>query len=143
MQAQLNMQTFKQFERQNAGGNNSGSGDDSSGAGDRPPETGIDKIGGSGGAFLNRPTVQTDSGINLTTTENLALSSAAKNILPMLDSFDQSALRSSAVNQFLGGNSTPNVIVNIDPSLDAEARIDKQLADINDRLQNGNRFRVL
>ena len=61
----------------------------------------------------------------------------------MLDSFDQSALRSSAVNQFLGGNSTPNVIVNIDPSLDAEARIDKQLADINDRLQNGNRFRVL
>lgn len=119
-------------------------GDDSSGAGDRPPETGIDKIGGGGsGAFLNRPTVQTDSGINLTTTENLALSSAAKNILPMLDSFDQSALRSSAVNQFLGGNSTPNVIVNIDPSLDAEARIDKQLADINDRLQNGNRFRVL
>ena len=141
MQAQM----FRNFEndfRDNPPPQPAG-GDDSSGVGDRPPETGIDKIGAGGGAFLNRPTVQTDSGINLTTTENLALSSAAKNILPMLDSFDQSALRSSAVNQFLGGNSTPNVIVNIDPSLDAEARIDKQLADINDRLQNGNRFRVL
>jgi hypothetical protein len=60
----------------------------------------------------------------------------------MLDSFDQSALRSSSVNQFLGGT-TPNVVVNIDPSLDAEARIDKQMADINNRLQTGNRFRVL
>jgi len=120
---------------------------DSSGAGDRASETGIGDdsslIGGGGGnALFNSPTIRTDSGINLTSTENLALSKVAKNVLPMLDSFDQSALRSSAVNQFLGG-STPNVVVNIDPSLDAEARIDKQMADINNRLQTGNRFRVL
>jgi hypothetical protein len=59
----------------------------------------------------------------------------------MLGSFDQTALRSSAVQDRIGG--TPNVVVNIDPSLDAEARIDKQMADINNRLQTGNRFRVL
>jgi len=143
MQAQM----FRNFEndfRDNPPPLSDGS--SSSGAGDRAAETGIGDdsslIGGGGGAFLNSPTIQTDSGINLTSTENLALSKVGKDLLPMLDSFDQSALRSSAVNQFLGG-STPNVVVNIDPSLDAEARIDKQMADINNRLQTGNRFRVL
>jgi hypothetical protein len=142
MQAEIFKRDFQHLEQ--AG--NRGRDNESSGAGDRAAETGIGDdsslIGGGGGAFLNSPTIRTDSGINLTTTENLALSSVAKNVLPMLDSFDQSALRSSAVNQFLGG-STPNVVVNIDPSLDAEARIDKQMADINNRLQTGNRFRVL
>jgi hypothetical protein len=145
----MQVQMFKDFERNNTGSRNNNGNDDnsSSGAGDRANETGIGDdstlIGGGGGnSLFNSPTIQTASGINLSSTENLALSSVAKNVLPMLDSFDQSALRSSSVNQFLGGT-TPNVVVNIDPSLDAEARIDKQMADINNRLQTGNRFRVL
>jgi len=145
----MQVQMFKDFERNNTGSRNNNGNDDNSstGAGDRAAETGIGDdsslIGGGGGnSLFNSPTIQTASGINLSSTENLALSSVAKNVLPMLDSFDQSALRSSSVNQFLGGT-TPNVVVNIDPSLDAEARIDKQMADINNRLQTGNRFRVL
>ena len=118
--------------------------DDSSGAGDRAPETGIEDFtpltsasgGGGGNSFFSPAPTN-----GLTNIENNALSDIAKNVLPMLDSFDQAALKASAVQQFIGG--TPSVTVNIDPALDAEARIDKQLASINDRLQTGNRFRVL
>jgi len=129
-------------DKQFLGGNNDD--DSSSGAGDRPeppskqPESQIMALGGanlsSGMAKVN--------GINLTAMENVALSNTAKNLLPMLDSFDQAALRASAVNQFMN---TPSTVVNvtIDPTLDAEAKVDKTLQQINDRIQVNNRFRVV
>ena len=142
MQAQIDTQKFREFERNNTGGNNNNSNDDSSGAGNRPlPPAKIESIiGGTSGAAAASARITTSNGLNLSAIENVALSQAAKSVLPMLDSFDQSALRSSAVNQF---TAAPVVNVTIDPTLDAEAKIDKQLASINDRLQTGNRFRVL
>ena len=40
---------------------------------------------------------------------------------------------------------TPSTVVNvtIDPTLDAEAKVDKTLQQINDRIQVNNRFRVV
>ena len=142
MQAQIDTQKFREFERNNTGGNNNNDNDDSSGAGNRPtPPAKIESIiSSTSGAAAASARITTSNGLNLSAIENAALSQAAKRVLPMLDSFDQSALRSSAVTQF---TAAPVVNVTIDPTLDAEAKIDKQLASINDRLQTGNRFRVL
>jgi hypothetical protein len=114
--------------------------DSSSGAGNRaePPETKI--LATTGGASLSKGMAQVN-GINLTSLENVALSDSAKNLLPMLDLADQAGLRASAVNQFLQPQTIVNV--NVDPTLDAEAKVDRSLQAINDRLQVNNRFRVI
>ena len=55
--------------------------------------------------------------------------------------FDLGNSNSTAARYLKERDTIVNVIV--DPALDAQTRIDKQLADINDRLQTGSRFRVL
>jgi len=124
--------------------NDSGNDDSSSGDNDKPKppvkdDTKISALTGSSSLSSGTATV---NGITLTSFENAALSDTAKKILPMLDSFDQAALRASAVNQFMN---TPSTVVNvtIDPTLDAEAKVDKTLQQINDRIQVNNRFRVV
>lgn len=49
----------------------------------------------------------------------------------------------SVASQFLKERNETIVNVNIEPSLDAEARVDKTMNDINDRIQVRNRFRAL
>lgn len=61
-------------------------------------------------------------------------------------SFDlgnRNSVASRVLDNFNKGQSSTNVVVNIDPTLDAEAKVDKQLADFNDRLNVGRRFKVL
>jgi hypothetical protein len=122
----------------------SGVDDSSSGAGNRtkPPSKQPEVIlgGGSGGASIGKGMAQVN-GITLTSIENAAMSNAAKNLLPMLDLADQTSLRSSAVTQFLAP--TVENKIYIDQSLDAQARADRNMEEINDRLQINNRFRVI
>jgi hypothetical protein len=134
-------------DRDNLGGNDdssggnddSGSNNDSSGNNNtKPPEV---VLGGSpNGASLSSGRANVN-GINLTSLENAALSDVAKKILPMLDLADQASLRSSAVQQFLAP--TVENKIYIDSSLDAEARADRNMQEINDRLQVNNRFRII
>jgi len=49
----------------------------------------------------------------------------------------------SVASQFLQQRNETVVNISVDPSLDAEARVDKTMADINDRIQVKNRFRAL
>lgn len=56
---------------------------------------------------------------------------------------DRNSVASRVLDNIKSTQPSTNVVVNIDPTLDAEAKIDKQLADINDRLNVGRRFKVL
>ena len=49
----------------------------------------------------------------------------------------------SVASQFLQQRNETVVNISVDPSLDAEARVEKTMADINDRIQVKNRFRAL
>jgi len=123
------------------GGNNDDNSSNDSGGGDRLKTENDTKIKSLlGGANLSSGMANAN-GINLTSIENAALSNTAKNLLPMLDLADQAALRSSAVQQFLAP--TVENKIYIDSSLDAEARADRNMKEINDRLQVNNRFRVI
>jgi hypothetical protein len=49
----------------------------------------------------------------------------------------------SVASQFLKTRNETVVNISVDPTLDAEARVDKTMSDINDRIQVKNRFRAL
>ena len=49
----------------------------------------------------------------------------------------------SVASQFLQQRNETVVNISVDPTLDAEARVDKTMSDINDRIQVKNRFRAL
>ena len=137
--SQLLNEDREHFDNNDDSDDSSSGNDDSSGANKtKTPEVILG--GGNGGASIGMGMANVN-GVTLTALENAALSNAAKNILPRLDLADQASLRTSAVTQFLAP--TVENKIYIDPSLDAQARADKNMEEINDRLQLNNRFRVI